>query len=188
MSRQGWEEMWWDDKGAASLGLQNTYTTAKSVINGPVHGLPSIPGNYMNVGSKFKFSAFGATSNTTTAASSMTFQMMLGAVIACTAGAVNLVTTAFVLTGFWIECFMFCTATGSGTNGKLEGIWRIGSNSFAPGVSATIGGFVVAPLTPAAGTGFDSTASQNVDFFVAQSQSSALQGIRIDSWMFESLN
>lgn len=188
MSRQTWEELWADDKGAASLGLQNTFTTAKSVINGPVHGLPSIPGNYMVPGSKFKFTAYGATSNIVTTPGTITFQMMAGAVIACTSGAINLVTTAQTLAAAKIECLMQCTAIGNGTQGKFEGIWTANGASFAGAASQTVGGIATAPASPAAGTGFDSTSAQNIDFFTAFSISNAGNGIRIDFWTFESWN
>lgn len=188
MSKQGWMEIWADDKGAASLGIQNTYTTAKSVINGPVHGLPSIPANGLKVGDKFKFTAWGATSNRVTGPDTMTFQMMVGAVIACSSGAINLVTTAKTLAACKIECVMLCTAIGNGTQAKFEGIWTFQGGSFAEAASLANGGHATGPASPAAGTGFNSTASMDIDFFVAQSVSNAGNGIRIDFFTFESTN
>jgi len=192
MSRQTWEEMWADDKGVASLGIQNTYTTAKSVINAPLHGLPSIPANYMSPGTKFKFTAYGATSNRVTGPDTMTFQLMIGpssgSIIACTSGAINLVTTAQTLAAAKIEMMAQCTAIGNGTTAKLEGIWQFTGASFASAASLANGGAAAGPASPAAGTGFDSTVSNVVDFFVAQSVSNAGNGIRIDFWTFESWN
>jgi hypothetical protein len=188
MSRQFWNEVWKDDNGAVSLGLQNTYTTAKSLLNGPISGLASIPASYMQVGTKFRFTAWGATSNRVTGPDTMTFQMMLGAVIACSSGAINLVTTAKTLAAFKVECSMICTAIGNGTTGKLQGIWTFQGGSFAEAASLANGGHATGPAAPAPGTGFDSTAAQAVDFFVAQSVSNAGNGLRIDAWEFQSNN
>lgn len=191
MSRQRWNELWQDDGGFAG-SLLNTYTTAKTVLN-PFGGLGLIPANYLQVGTKFRFSFGGATSNFTTAAQSMTFQIMVGAVIACTSGAVNITTTQNTLASFKAECLMACTAVGNGTTAKFEGIWDFKGQSFSMAASLANNaggtGFAIAPLTgPAGGTGFDSTTAQTVDLFVAQSQSLSTQGIRIDYWMFESVN
>lgn len=191
MSRQVWNELWQDDGGFAGT-LQNTYTTAKSVLNAS-SGLAQIPANYLKVGSKFKWSCGGAMSNRVTGPDTMTFQMMIGSVIACTSGAVNLTTTANTLASFLLEIMMTCTAVGNSTNAKFEGIFDIRSQSVAMAASLANNaggtGFALGPLTsPAAGTGFDSTVANNVDFFVAQSVSNAGNGIRVDWWTFESLN
>lgn len=132
-------------------------------------------------------------SNRVTGPDTMTFQMMVGAVIAVTSGAVNLTTTANTLASFLLECMLTCTAIGNGTTAKFEGIFDIRSQSVAMAASLANNaggtGFALGPLTsPVAGTGFDSTATQSVDFFVAQSVSNAGNGIRTDWWTFESLN
>lgn len=186
MSRQVWTEVWADDKGFAAT-LINTYTTAKSALN-PSSGLGLIPANYLEIGSKFKFTFGGAVSNRVTGPDSMTFQIMVGAVIACSSGALNLVTTANTLAGFKGECFMQCTAIGNATNAKLEGIWDLKGASFGIAASLANSGIAVGPSSPAGGTGFDSTISNSVDLWVGQSVSNAGNGIRVDYWTFESLD
>jgi len=49
--------------------------------------------------------------------------------------------------------------------------------------SATLSNSIIMPNTaPAAGTGFDSTAAQTLDFFTAQSFSGAGNGFRLDEY------
>lgn len=192
MSRQVWNELWKDDGGVASLGNQASYTTAKSILNGPLSGLAQIPANYLQTGTKFKFTAWGATSNRVTGPDTMTFQINVGpssgTIVACSSSAINLVTTAQTLAAFKAECMMQCTNIGNGTTAKFEGIWAFNGASFASAASLAAGGAAAGPASPAAGTGFDSTVANVVDFFVAQSVSNAGNGIRVDFWTFESMN
>jgi hypothetical protein len=185
--------MWQSDGGNAG-SLLNTYTTAKSVLPA-AGGLPSIPANYMQLGTKFRFAFAGATSNRVTGPDTMTFQIMVnsGGIVACTSGAVNLTTTANTLASFTGEIMLNTTAIGNGTSAKFEGIWDLRGQSFAMAASLANNaggtGFALGPLTsPGAGTGFDSTITESVDLWVAQSVSNAGNGIRIDWWTFESYN
>src|ERR1700729_1637498 len=81
--------------------LFNTYTTAKSVLN--VTELVNMPGNYLQLGSKLRVKAWGGLSNIVTTPGTVTFQIMMGSIVAFTSGALQMTTTANTLAPFRLE-------------------------------------------------------------------------------------
>lgn len=169
--------------------LFNTYTTAKSVIN-PTE-LVTLPPNYLRIGSKLRIKAWGGLSNTA-AAATVTFQVMMGSVVAWTSSAVQMSTTTNTLTPFDFEVTLRLDTAGSGTSAKFIGGGRLGGLSVQLGAGAAnptvTDSILFLPAgAPADGTGFDSTVSEILDFWVGFGTSSASNGIQLYDYTVEQL-
>lgn len=169
--------------------LFNAYTTAKSVIN--VTELVPMPGNFMQTGSKFRIRVMGGLSNIVTTPGTVTFQVMMGSVVVWTSGALQMTTTANTLTPFELEVNLRLDSSGSGTaakfmaTGKLIALDATIGSGANPTVTDTA---VVLPVTaPAVGTGFDSTVSEILDFWVGFSISNAGNGVQVYDYTVEQL-
>ena len=171
--------------------LFNTYTTAKSVIN--TQALYTIPPNYLRVGDYLRVRVSGGISNVVTAQPTFTFQVMMGSIVVHTSQAVTTTTTAHTLIPFIYQVVMRLDSEGSGTAAKfvsqadLTGImFEISGANADP----TLGvGEVLCPNTaPAVGTGFDSTISNILDFWVGIGTSNAGNGIQVYQYTAELLS
>lgn len=171
----------------ASGTLQNTYTTAKSVINPQAQTL--IPGGMLMLGDMLHIRASGGISNIVTAQPTFTFQAVMGpadppSIVVHTSQALLTTTTVHTLIPFEYDLWMRLDSEGSGTTAKFL------SQAFIRGIMFPISGAVgdptaaighlAAPNTaPAVGTGFDSRITNILDFFVGISVSSASNGIQV---------
>jgi hypothetical protein len=169
--------------------LQNTYTTAKSIfgVDGTdeaAHAKYTLPANFFIPGKGLHVTMCGDLSNIVTTPGTVTFQFMLGAVIAWTSGAINFSTTAHTTLPFWFDLDLTCQVGGAGTQAKLMGQGKmtsqcISNTSAADSVASDLPTLLLPNTTPAQGTGFDATASQKVDIFVGFSISNAGNGVRV---------
>jgi hypothetical protein len=174
---------------SAAGTLFNTYTAAKSVIN-PTE-LVQLPPNYLRQGSKFRIKAWGGLSNIVTTPGTVVFQVMMGSIIAWTSGTIQMTTTANTLTPFDFEATLQVRAAGSGTAATLIG------SGYLTALNLTIGSganptvtdtSIVVPVTaPAVGTGFDSTITNLLDFWVGFSISNAGNGVQVQDYTVEQL-
>ncbi len=189
MSMQTWQETIASQAAAGSL--LNTYTTAKSVIN--PQALVSLPPNYLYPGKILRVKVQGGISNIVTSQRTFTFQVMMGAIIVHTSGAILTTTTAHTLIPFDYEVLLRVDTVGSGTTakflaqGKLTGMMFLVSGAVG---DPTLGaGVIMCPNTaPAVGTGFDSTIANIMDFWVGLSASEATTGIQVYNYTVEALN
>lgn len=188
MSLQVWSEVVaWQ---AAAGTLFNTYTTAKSVIN--PQALVSLPPNYLQLGRMLRIKVQGGISNVVTSQRTFTFQVMLGSIVVHTSGAITTTTTAHTTIPFDYEVLMRVNAVGTGTSanfvsqGVLRGIMFVISGAVAD-PTAGVGTIMCPNTAPAAGTGFDSTIANVLDFWVGLSASESTTGIQIDKYVVESL-
>lgn len=196
MSLQTWEETL--VSLALDSPLQNTYTTAKSIfgVDGTDESAAAkytLPANFFVRGKALNVRLMGDLSNIVTTPGTVTFQFMLGAVIAWTSGAINFSTTAHTTLPFWLDLELTCQVAGAGTQAKLMGQGIITSQcvantSVADSVANTLPTLLLPNTTPAQGTGFDSTASQKVDIFVGFSTSNAGNGVRARQYRLRALN
>lgn len=188
MSAQTWQETLVSSQVAGTLF--NTYTTAKTVL--PNGCLYTLPANWWYVGRMLRVTVIGAESHRVTGPDTMTFQLMMGSVAAFSSGALALTTTAHTTIPFFAQCVVTCRAVGPSTSANLMGQWMVEGQGFgmtAAADNAAGTGYAMGPNTaPAVGTGFDSTATQTVDFFAAQSFSGAGNGIQVQQYLLESLN
>lgn len=138
-----------------------SFTTAATILD-PMEVLP-LPANYISRDTIWRVELFGALG--ATAAPTFTFQWMLGSVAIWSSGA--LTAAAGTALPFFLELNLRCAVEGSGTTANMIGVGRITSAALANTTAC------VPVATPAAGTGFDSTAAASLDFHVACSASSA---------------
>lgn len=192
MPTQGWNQTLVTQRTAGTLF--NTYTTAKTVIN--QQDLYGFYANYFQLGSKLRVRVNGAVSNIVTTPGTITFQVMLGSVVAWTSGAVQLNATAHTTLPFQLEVDLTCQLTNTGVGGavaKLFGLGRLTGVMFTKTAAQTDGAntetVMMVPVTaPALGTAFDSTVSQILDFWVGFSINNAGNGVRVDQYDVEALS
>lgn len=170
--------------------LFNTYTTAKSVINATE--LVTLPANYLTVGSKLRIKALAGLSNIVTTPGTIAIQIMMGSIVAFTTGNIQLNATAHTLLPFDLEATLRVDSIGPGTAAKLLGQSKF--TGIQPTLTAaqvdavnTSGSFLGPVTAPAAGTGFDSTIANILDFWVGFSISNAGNGIQIYDYSVEQL-
>jgi len=166
--------------------LTNT-VTATSLI--PAAAKFTLPSNFFWVpGKSIRVSARGRISTLTATPGTLTLDVRLGTVVVFNGGAMSLNTTAQTNDTWEFESILTCRAIGSGTSANILGIgsW---TSAAALGAAAGIAESLMLPATaPAVGTGFDSTATNVVDFFGAWSTASASNSILVHQYALESLN
>lgn len=153
--------------------LYNTYTTAKSVLN--PEDLITLPANYLAIGSAFFIQVSGGLSNRASTPGSVTFQVMMGSIVAFTTGALSFQASARTLLPFTLDIKLRVDSTGSGTAAKFLGMGEFG------GIHLTnTDTKIQVPVTaPAVGTGFDSTIANVLDFWTGFSTSDAGNGVQL---------
>jgi hypothetical protein len=171
--------------------LFNTYTTAKSVINAT--NLVQLPPNYLYVGKKLRVTVRGAVSNIVTTPGTITFQIMMGSIVAWSSGAIQLNATAHTTLPFTLVVDLRCDTIGAATAAKFMGLGQLSGIMFTitagqvDGVnSETV--LQVPRTAPAVGTGFDSTIANILDFWTGFSISNAGNGIQVQDYTVEELN
>src|SRR5712664_2343120 len=111
--------------------LYNTYTTAKSMltsataVEGASAGLITLPANFFYRGRTLHIFGQAGVSNRVTGPDTFTMQIMVGAVIAFTSGAINLTTTAHTTIPMWFDFLLTCRAIGNGTLANLMGQCKV---------------------------------------------------------------
>lgn len=189
MSIQTWNEVIAVQQAQGTLF--NTYTTAKTVIN--ADALATIRANTLYIGKRFRITVQGGLSNIVTTPGTITFQVMMGSVIAFTTGAIQLNATAHTLLPFKLVIDLTVRSIGSGTSAKFIGMGTLSGIHFTLTAGQTdavntSGSFSAPATAPALGTGFDSTADNILDFFTGFSISNAGNGIQIEEYLVEALN
>lgn len=183
MSLQTWGELLVCQKEAGtSFG---TYTTAKTVIN--PEDLFTFPAGFFTVKKELSIKVRGGIGTLVTTPGTITFQVMIGSVIAFTTGAIQLNATAHTNIPFSLDIDLTCRADGSGTSANLMGQGVLGGIMFtitAAQIDAVNdpGMFMVPATAPGVGTGFDSTISNILDFFVGFSISNAANTVKIEQY------
>lgn len=172
--------------------LYNTYTTAKSMLTSAAAtqasaSFISLQPGFWTLGKMMEIDFVAGISNRVTGPDSFTIQVMVGAVIAFTTGAINLTTTAHTTIPCFGKILLTCRSVGNGTQATLMGQAFLSGIMVCQGASvadnAAGSGNAMAPNTaPAVGTGFDSTVVNTLDFFVAQSVSNAGNGFQLQQY------
>jgi hypothetical protein len=192
MPTQGWNQTLVTQRTAGTLF--NTYTTAKTVIN--QQDLYGFYANYFQLGSKLRITANMGISNIVTTPGTITFQVMLGSVVAWTSGAIQLNATAHTLLPAKLVVDLTCQLTNTAVGGavaKLMGQGTLTGVMFTK-TAAQVDGVnsetvINVPVTaPALGTAFDSTVSQILDFWVGFSISNSGNGVQMAQYDVEALN
>lgn len=188
MSLQSWQETL-VAQTAAGTAL-NTFTTPVSLL--PAQALFTFPAGFFTVGRLVRITATGSISNIVTTPGNIVFQAMLGAVIAFTTGNLPLSTTAHTTLPFFLSVLLTCRSVGSGTSATLLGQGTLISQCVARTAVAdeayTSAALTVPQTAPAVGTGFDSTAAQQLDLFGGFTISDVGNQLQVHQYLVESLN
>lgn len=191
MSGQGWQEtlVCLQVDGTAL----NTSTTPTSLIgtgtiaaSAAKYTLPA--GFFSYIGKALRVRAYGRMSNINPTPGNFTFDVRFGSTVVFNGGAQALNAAAAKTNVSWaVEILLTCRAIGGGTTANLMGTGTFTSESAS--VSATgVGGWLLPATAPAVGTGFDSTASQQVDIFGTFSVSNASNSIQLHQYILEAIN
>ena len=176
---------------SVSGSLFNTFTTAKTVIH-PT-SLIQLPPNYFYVGKQMRTTVWGSLSNIVTTPGTVTFKIMMGSIAVWSSGTIQMNATAHTNLPFWLVVLWRCHAIGNSTSAQIMGggvLQGIHFTLTAAQVDAvnTSGSFSVPAIAPAVGTGFDSTISNVMDFFVAFSINDAGNNVTIQQYTVEAMN
>lgn len=201
MSNQSWDQLLVTQHQAGTL--LNTYTAAKSVINAQAL-FSCYPGFFAAGSTRLRHTIRGGLSNIVTTPGTVTFQIMLGSIVVWTSGAIQMNATAHTTMPFSLVVDTICQVEGSGTAAKLLGMGVLSGTQFTRTAASVDGwgsnaGFtaianvsdatiIVPDSAPAQGTGFDSTISNILDFWVGFSISNAGNGVQVQMYDVESLN
>lgn len=173
---------------ADGTALTNS-TTATSII--PTAAICNLPAGTLQVGRNFRVRATGRISTVASTPGTLTFDVRFGSVTVWTSGAITLNTTAQTNTSWYLDLVLTIRAVGSGTSANLIGIGSFVSRAIIASPAENAGGVgerLVPDSAPAVGTGFDSTAAQNVDFRATWSVASASNSIQCHQYIFEALS
>lgn len=194
MASQSWGQLIASIPKAGAL--YNTYTTAKSMLSSATVTEASaaakiLPSGFFQRKGVLEIDFTAGISNRVTGPDTFTIQIMVGAAIAFTTGAINLTTTAHTTIPCVGKIILTCDVEGTGTTAVLRGQAFLQGQmiamaaSLADGVANT--GWAMCPNTaPAVGAGFDSTIANTLDFFVAQSVSNAGNGFQLQQYVVKS--
>ena len=185
MSRQGWSECLMTAEGDGTALTASI--TATSII--PSGARAILPANWADVGRQLRFTLAGRISNIVTTPGTFTFDLRLGTIatpiVVANLGAVQLNAVVQTNVSWWLDVMVTIRAIGSGTAANAIGIGLFVSQAIVGGGTgvagaATAGGAgtssysqVLPQVSPAVGTGFDSTVSNAVDLFATWSLNNA---------------
>lgn len=188
MSKQTWRE-------AVAFASGDGPTLANSAVATsimPVTARKTFEANFLNqVGRVLKVTAAGRVSNIVTTPGTLTLDLRFGAIVVANGGAMALNVVAKTNVPWYLEWLLVVRAIGNGTNANLmhQGKWMSESvvGSPVPGTGGP-GSALLPNAAPAVGSGFDSTASQAVDFFGTWSIGDPGNSITCHQFLLEVVN
>ena len=165
-------------------------TTPTSLL--PSQAKYTLPANFLQIGSKLRFYAAGRISTLVTSPGVLQLDIRFGSVIVATSPTFALNIVAQTNDTWILNWDLTCRAVGGSTSANFmhTGSWT--SAAAVGGVSqGTTGGaasMLIPGTAPAVGTGFDSTAAQQIDFFGTWSVNNAANSIQVHQFAIDSLN
>jgi hypothetical protein len=166
-------------------------TTPTSILHATAK-LP-LPPHFFRIGKRIRITAHGRVSNIVTTPGTLTLDIRMGPtsnIVVANGGAMALNIVAKTNVPWRLDWDLTCRAVGNSTNANLmhQGGWVSESviGSAAPAAGG-VGEHMLPNVTPAVGTGFDSTVSMIVDLFGTWSLSNA-NSIQVHQYMVEDLN
>ena len=187
MSFQTWQETLITNAGASGTAISAS-TTQASII--PPSAKLLIPANYMFVGRQIKIVAQGQISNVVTTPGTLLFQVLYGATAVFNSGVASIPLNIVAKTNvtWWLEILMECRTIGAGTSATMLSYAQFTSESVFNAGAGTANSAFIPPSAPAAGSGFDSTASQLMDLQAKFSVATAGTAMTLFTYKVESLN
>lgn len=183
---KGWQETLITAQ-ADGTALTNS-TGAASIL--PAAAKLTLPPNFLDViGKKIRVKAHGRISTVVTTPGTLTFELKFGSVVVAASGAITLSTTAKTNVAWEVEWDLTVRAIGASTSANLMHQGRFTSEAAGATTVAGEAKSVMMPQSaPAPGTGFDSTASQQVDLSATWSVANAANSIQVHQFELISLN
>jgi hypothetical protein len=173
----------------AGGALSNTVTPTTIL---PTSAKITFPNNFFNVGTLLRITGCAQVSNVVTTPGTLTLDLRLGAVIVFNGGAMQMSTTAHTTLPLWYEILLTCRAIGNGTSANFIGQGhahgQVLSLTAVADSTTTVGNLMMPNTAPAVGTGFDSTATQQLDHFATFSVATSPTNITLQQYVVESLN
>lgn len=161
--------------------LTNT-TTATSIL--PAAEKFVLPANLMFPGTRFKVHASGKISTAASTPGTLTLDLRFGSVIVFNGGASGTLATSASNVTWVLDLDLVCRSYGASTSATM-----MGTGVLTTAALSTSTPILLLPATsPAAGTGFDSTASQSVDLFATWSVASASNTITLNDFYVDLKN
>ena len=157
----------------------------------PPQALYTMPAGLIDVvGKMMKVTVHGQVSNIVTTPGTLTLDVRFGSVVVANGGAMALNVVAKANVPWTLEWILTARAIGGTTSANLmhQGTWT--SESVIGSAIPTVGGagtHMLPNTAPAVGTGFDSTAAQQVNVFATWSLSNA-NSIQVLGYTLELLN
>lgn len=166
MSLQGWQET------LITSQVDGTALTAAAAASAiPAAAKYTLPANYFSIGKQLLIKFHGRLSSVITTPGTARFDVRFGATVVFDSQAILLDTAAgHTNEAFYGEILLTCRAIG--TTGNLFGGGFLAADNLKNVGTMPVGG-LIAPLpwsgtAPAVGNNFDTTATQQVDFFFTQ--------------------
>lgn len=192
MSLQTWMESV-VTQSADGAALANS-TTPTSILHAT--GIWTLPAGFFSyVGKTIRIKASGRISTVVTTPGTLTLDVRLGTIaspiVVFNGGAMNLNTTAQTNATWDFEAELACRSLGSGTAATILGTAKFASRALigSAAVAAGYAGAALLPDTaPAAGTGFDSTITNVLNFFATWSVANASNSIQCHNYRAEVVN
>jgi hypothetical protein len=171
MSQNSWFQL---------LSRQYTDGTALTNTVTPTSIIPpaekfTLPAGIMFPGTRLRVRASGRISTAGASPGTLTLDVRFGSVVVFNGGASPTLAVSAANLTWLLDVELECRSYGASTAATMLGTGRL--DSFA--LSATPGFMLLPASAPAAGTGFDSTASQAVDLYATWSAASASNTITL---------
>jgi len=161
--------------------VTRTYTSGSALSNTttPTSLLPAgekivLPANYFFPGIRYKVRAAGKISTAASSPGTLTLDVKLGSTTVFSGGASGTLVTSQSNATWVYDADLVCLSYGASTSATLQGTGVM----LSPAVSSTSIQLLPAS-SPGAGTGFDSTASQQLDFYATWSVANASNSIQL---------
>lgn len=170
-------------------GTALTNSTVETSIIPPPCKITLPAGFFAMIGQVLFLKASGRISNVVTTPGTLTFNFKLGSVIAAASGALNLNTTAKTNVTWDLEWLLTLRAIGASTSANFMHTGKFQSESVVGSSAASAGGngsLNIPVSAPAVGTGWDSTASQQIDLTATFSVNTATTSIQVHQFFLAS--
>jgi hypothetical protein len=173
--------------------LKQQWTTGVSFLNTPIGtgtGLVTFPSNYFYVNKRLRVTAIMAISNVITAQPYFTFTLQFGSILIWTSGNVTTNSTAHTSIPSKLVVELRCATVGLGTAATFMGVGLLTGFMWTGAATADgAGGALCLPASiPAAGSGWDSTIANTLDFYVACQTNAVGNGCQLFEYYVEDLN
>lgn len=190
MSNQAWVELYTVAPGDGTA-LTNSTTATSLLPAANKFTLPSMFFDSVN-GKTLRVRATGRISTVVTTPGTLTLDVRFGSTAVFSSGAMSLNTTAQTNVNWVYEADLTIRTVGASTSATLfsQGTWVSHAVIGSPAPTAGGAGMHLLPYNaaPAAGSGFDSTSAQQIDFYATWSVANASNSIALHTFTLLSLN